>query len=433
MKRTLSLLLTLFLLGALCVVASADNVEEYAEVGITLHNNGFWEECEGQVELEPYGALQYEPDIYYLRAHYLALTDEEYEELSAKAEDEFTEEDINHIILSQAILGHVLITNGAKEDLSSLFDPGVDIENLGLIVFGNADGYTFYFMPVDVEDYRESLGDDWSNDFVKAEAILEQLLHDADLYAPVDPDQALVGTVIQFETTDLDRNVVTSEELFADNEVTMINYWGTWCHYCVEEMSALAEIHTRLQEKGCGIVGILQDGYDEEHIQLARDIMQENGTNYPNVLSSGEMTILDDVKGFPTSYFVDRNGTLLCPPISGVGLDLYEETVDKLLSGESANQTDMEPADANGENVFRVIVTDSNGEPVQGVLAKMCDDTTCNLSETDENGIAVFELPEGKVYSTELIKVPDGYEKDDSEYLTLDVYSDVIIVLKQTN
>ena len=46
----------------------------------------------------------------------------------------------------------------------------------------------------------------------------------------MDPAAAMVGKTFQFETVDLDGNKVTSDELFANNEVTMINYWGTSGH-----------------------------------------------------------------------------------------------------------------------------------------------------------------------------------------------------------
>lgn len=251
-----------------------------------------------------------------------------------------------------------------------------------------------------------------------------------DLSVPVDRDKDLVGTAVRFNTVDLDGNTLTSNELFSENKVTMINYWGTWCHYCVEEMEELAAMHTRLQEKGCGIIGIVQDGYDEERIQRAKEIMVENGTNYPNVLFSDDMVFLADVKSFPTSCFVDANGIILCPPISGVGLERYESSIDRLLEGEAVNTDAPSKATENGENVYRVIVKDSHGEPIPGVYLKACDELTCSIAETNADGIAVFDLPEGTVYTVSALRVPEGYEMNDSSYDTLDVYSDVTIVIR---
>ena len=38
-----------------------------------------------------------------------------------------------------------------------------------------------------------------------------------------------------------DSEIGTSEEIFAANEITMINYWGTWCFFCVKELGELAK------------------------------------------------------------------------------------------------------------------------------------------------------------------------------------------------
>ena len=58
---------------------------------------------------------------------------------------------------------------------------------------------------------------------------------------------AAVGTettTVEFETVDLDGKTVSSRELFAENKVTMINFWGTFCGPCIREMPELAELAT---------------------------------------------------------------------------------------------------------------------------------------------------------------------------------------------
>ena len=174
---------------------------------------------------------------------------------------------------------------------------------------------------------------------------------------------------------------------------------------------------------------ILEDGDTDEKLALARQIMEENGTNYPNVLPSDDMTFLADVSSFPTSFFVDKEGRILCYPLSGAALDEYEATVDRLLEGETVSGITMPDAGANNEGVYRVIVKDRQGDMIQGVTIQFCDDTTCNIGKTDADGVASFDLPEGTEYIVHVLKVPEGYEKDSGEYHTLNVYSDVVIVL----
>ena len=387
------------------------------------------ENCEGVTVFNPYGPISYGPDVFYMPVVYFAMPKEDYNALGTMDESEITEELIQSVWLSQTMLSQVLATNGSLEDVVALLAEGVDVEALGIEELGSADGFTFYYIPEDVENYREVIGDEWAESYLVAQGVVKEVLFNASLYAPVDTVGALVGTTASFETTDLDGNPVTSAELFAGNEITMINYWGTWCHNCVEEMEGLARIHTRLQEKGCGIIGILEDGDDPDKLVLAKEIMEENGTNYPNVLLSDSMEFLSEITSFPTSFFVDKNGTILSYPIAGQALDEYEAVIDQLLSNGTVSGITMPDAGVNNKNAYRVIVKDYKGDPIQGVAVQFCDDSTCNLAKTDAEGIATFDMPECTVYIVHILKVPEGYERDGSEYHTLDVYSDVVIVL----
>ena len=146
--------------------------------------------------------------------------------------------------------------------------------------------------PEEVHEAYEALRADM--DAVRAAFI--KCLENAELYASVDPEASLPGQVLSFETTDLDGNAVRSADLFKDNKITMVNVWGSWCHNCVGEMEALAEIHTRLQAKGCGIVGV---EYEQKPIDTIKDevraLLEEKGVNYPNVIVPGDNEIINGI------------------------------------------------------------------------------------------------------------------------------------------
>ena len=64
---------------------------------------------------------------------------------------------------------------------------------------------------------------------------------------------------------------------------------------------------------------------------------------------------------------------------------------------------------------YEVLVNDQSGKPVAGVTVQFCSDTECIMGETDANGIAVFEKEAGK-YTIHILKAPEGFAKDDTEY-----------------
>ena len=257
---------------------------------------------------------------------------------------------------------------------------------------------------------------------------MAEALKGAEFFEPVDEAKEMTGKKIEFTTTDLDGNTVTSEELFSQNEITMINCWGTWCHNCVDEMAELAKIHTNMQEKGCGIVGLeFEIAQDDETYQEAGKMMEEWGTNYPNVLMPDELD--KQLNGYPTSIFVDREGNVLGIPIVGAAVNKYESTLDQLLSGEkAAPETE---AEVGAVVIYHVIVTGEDG-PVEGVTVQFCSDDTCRFEETDEDGVATVEVPAGVEYHAQVVEVPDGYEEDDTVYYTTAGSDEVNIELRKS-
>jgi thiol-disulfide isomerase/thioredoxin len=299
-----------------------------------------------------------------------------------------------------------------------------------LVQVGEADGYKFFLLNSLEDDYAAGLDAEYAEDYRNLPAIFEKELKQAKFYAPVDPMKSLEGSVLSFTTTDLDGNTVTSGDLFKDNEITMVNAWGTWCGNCVNEMEELAAIHDRIKEKGCGIVGIeYEETLDEETCQKARDLMKEKGTNYPNVLMPEDNEILNLISGFPTTLFVDREGKILAKPIVGAKVDEYEPTLEALLKGSSAPVT--ENADAR-TYTYRVLVKDEDDQPLQEVTVQFCDDTSCRYGETDEQGWVTFEVPEEKAYDVHIADAADEYEYDPEVIFKTDaVASDTTVVLKK--
>ncbi len=428
MKKIISILLAVLLLASPGTSVLADNGYEIPEMGMTLHDVSALYDIKGVVEIYPYGQISEVPDIYYMPVYYFAVEQDVFNELNNRDPDQVTDEEISAVLDRQGVLGEILAADCSADELAAFFALDDSIA-AALEEFGSADGYTFYYLSGADDVYLELIGEEYAADFTAGEAVLREILAGADLYDPMLPGEELIGSRVSFETVDTDGSTVTSEELFGGNKVTMVNYWGTWCHFCVEEMAELAEIHTRLQEKGCGVIGVLQDGNTPEGLALAKQIMTEKGTNYPNVLLSADMDFLASVTSFPTTFFVDSDGVILCEPVVGQALDEYERVVDELLAGEEASVPASSEAGANGADAYRVFVTDADGAPVEGVMLQICDDTSCTMGNTGADGSASFDLPEGSVYAVHVLKVPEGYAMTDAEFQTLDVFSDVFITL----
>ena len=140
-----------------------------------------------------------------------------------------------------------------------------------------------------------------------------------------------------FETTDLDGTPVSSAELFAGYQLTMVNIWGTFCGPCIREMPDLEVLNSRLKEKGCAIVGLVCDvaGPDDERmIAAAEEIIADTHVTYLNLVPWEGWYYDLEAEFVPTTYFVNQKGEIVGEAAIGArGADDYEALVEEVLAG----------------------------------------------------------------------------------------------------
>ena len=147
-----------------------------------------------------------------------------------------------------------------------------------------------------------------------------------------DIQYAKSGTIISFETTDVNGNTVKSEDLFGENKFTLINLWQSWCPPCIAEMPDLNAINDEYKQFGVGVVGILLDGNETEGLTDGLEIIEETGAKYTVILPPENIMELLPAQAVPTSYFVDRKGMVLGLPIVGANPDEYRNRIEEYLS-----------------------------------------------------------------------------------------------------
>ncbi len=139
------------------------------------------------------------------------------------------------------------------------------------------------------------------------------------------------GTMVAFETTDLDGNPVSSEALFAESKVTVINLWATWCPPCKNELPELAAMAEEFEAQGCRLVGICYDATDPETVAEAQSLLAEVGADYLNLVAPENVDSILSTPGVPTTFFVDKDGKMLVEPVLGAYPDDYRESLAQAL------------------------------------------------------------------------------------------------------
>ncbi len=100
-------------------------------------------------------------------------------------------------------------------------------------------------------------------------------------------------------------------------------------------MPQLDKLNKSFEKKDCAIVGLLGDVEEPGTLEEAKEILEENGVTYLNILP-WDGALEEDFRmgdAWPTSFFVDREGYIVGEPVVGAETDLYEKKIDEILSG----------------------------------------------------------------------------------------------------
>ena len=412
-----------------------DEPQETDVVGIRMDLSEVAANAKGALLPYPIGVFDDDRNIYAMPIYYIAMPKEE---ASAILYDTDASAEETKKLNERQTIVHLIVASAVDYDqtlkvLSEKLEIDYSEQFARAEVIGTADGYTFYAIPERDEKKLSAFDEEYLAEYDKLQQELFDVEKSATLFAPVDPAKKMTGQKLEFTTTDLDGNTVTSEELFAANEITVVNCWGLWCGNCMKEMAELKKFHDKIQEKGCGVVGLeYEANWDDEVVKNSKDALNGFGITYPNVLIPEELVW--ELLGFPTTFIVDKEGTILCMPITGAHVDKYESALESFLQGETAADSPVDGAAstiaANQDVLYNVYVTDENG-PVEGVMIQFCSSTSCTMEKTDAEGLVSFSMPAGEIYDIHVLKVPEGYEQDDTVYHTEDGKSDVQIQLKK--
>ena len=139
----------------------------------------------------------------------------------------------------------------------------------------------------------------------------------------------------EFSTTDIDGNKVTND-IFADYDLTVVNFWATYCNPCIDELPELAEWKKELPDN-VNLIGLLVDVDEKgsDQYKLAEKIIKETGADYQHLLATEEFDdMISDLVGVPTTFFVDSTGKIIGEPFAGADVDAYKQTVEDYLNGK---------------------------------------------------------------------------------------------------
>ena len=139
----------------------------------------------------------------------------------------------------------------------------------------------------------------------------------------------------EFSTTDMDGNKVTNDT-FADYDLTVVNFWATYCNPCIDELPELTEWKKELPDN-VNLIGLLVDVDEKgsDQYKLAEKIIKETGADYQHLIATEEFDdIISNLVGVPTTFFVDSTGKIIGEAFAGADVSAYKQTVEDYLNGK---------------------------------------------------------------------------------------------------
>src|SRR5205823_2439174 len=120
---------------------------------------------------------------------------------------------------------------------------------------------------------------------------------------------------IDFRLPDLAGNPISFKDLDAD--FILLDFWGTWCGYCVEAIPHLVQLQDKYDPKRIRIVGVAyEQGPVANHARLVERTSNQLGINYPSLLSENDgrpcpLQAALHIQSYPTMILLDRHGRIL--------------------------------------------------------------------------------------------------------------------------
>ncbi len=117
------------------------------------------------------------------------------------------------------------------------------------------------------------------------------------------------GKAADFTAVDAEGNDVKLSDYFG--KPTVVNFWASWCGYCVKEMPLFEQKYKEEGEKINILMVNLTDG-DREPLKKAKEFLKDGGYTFPVLYDSYAQALnAYECYSIPVTVFIHSDGTLL--------------------------------------------------------------------------------------------------------------------------
>ena len=118
----------------------------------------------------------------------------------------------------------------------------------------------------------------------------------------------------------LDGNAASLTDARFAGRPMVVEVFGSWCPNCHDHGAYMAELHRRYERRGLQVVGVAFE-HDEDFARCARQVeafVARHGAGFPifvgglsdKAKATASLAVLDRVRSFPTTIFLDKRGAV---------------------------------------------------------------------------------------------------------------------------
>ena len=105
-----------------------------------------------------------------------------------------------------------------------------------------------------------------------------------------------------------------SNDVFKNNNLTLVNLWASWCEPCVAELPEFQKLYEAYKDKGINVIGLIAEKkLDSAGIDECKQVVEKSKVNYTNIVADKNLydSIISKFDYVPVTLLVDSEGKIL--------------------------------------------------------------------------------------------------------------------------
>ncbi|MGP4081848.1 peroxiredoxin family protein [Pseudalkalibacillus sp. R45] len=108
----------------------------------------------------------------------------------------------------------------------------------------------------------------------------------------------------------------------------IVNFWATWCPPCRAEMPEMQEYYEANKDNNFVILAVNMTKTEKSQMDVKQFVEEDFELTFPVVMDlKHEVTNTYEVTGYPTSYFIDKEGVIQYKVVGAMNQDVIKRQI----------------------------------------------------------------------------------------------------------